>query len=165
MNRPGVGAFLNKRAAKVSDICFGLRVTNHWIACIPRQRHSNRPWYSLVKPVGGWRRGTGVGSEPRGDEMDMTDVCFIFSCKYKLKRREWRSLCLLNYFYCFWKKKNKEWMVMFNTRPRVILKEQHHSSLREQYLFSTLNRNKFSKNRLQHSGLLLISLCCWRNHK
>lgn len=82
------------------------RVTNHWIACIPRQRHSNRPWYSLVKPA---RGGEGAsGWERSQEEMKWTwlVVCFIFSCKYKLKWREWRSLCLLNYFYC--SEKNKE---------------------------------------------------------
>lgn len=90
--------------AKVSDVRFELCVTNHWIACIPRQRHSNRPWYSLVKPAGGGEGGSGW--ERSQEEMKWTwlGVCFIFSCKYESKWREWRSLCLLNYFYCSGKK-------------------------------------------------------------
>lgn len=41
---------------------FGLCVTNHQTAGIPRQRHSNRPWESLVKPARGREQ------EPSRDE-------------------------------------------------------------------------------------------------
>lgn len=112
-NRPGVGAVLNKKGdapknAKVSDVCFDLRITNHWIACIPRQRHSNRPLVLSCHACRGSERddrgGNGAKSEMKWTRLA---VCFILSCKYESRWKEWRSLCLLNYFYCS-EKKNKE---------------------------------------------------------
>ncbi len=103
-----------------------------WIACIPRQRHSNRPWYSLVKPAGGGEGGLGL--ERSHEEMKWTwlGVCFIFSCKYKSKWREWRSLGLLNYFYC--SEKNKEWMVTLDAVSCYFSEKDHRSVLKKQLI-------------------------------
>lgn len=63
--------------AKVSDVRFDLRVTNHWIACIPRQRHSNRPLVLSCHACRGVREGrSGWERSQEWDEMDTTSRLF-----------------------------------------------------------------------------------------
>lgn len=79
-------------------------------------------------PAGGSERddrgGNGAKSEMKWTRLA---VCFILSCKYESRWKEWRSLCLLNYFYCSEKKnkgkkiKNGLWCLMLLFSPSFSL--------------------------------------------